>query len=115
MQDQNLEVVAEVRLPERAGELLKAGNLEACLALPDKTANDKVRSFVARLTASQRSLLVDALNHALGDGHGRNLSLHTRVTGYALEPGIGLEIIDATVTEEGHTGPLAIVFAHQGT
>jgi hypothetical protein len=104
MNDPELKPLAAVKLSARTPGLGEEEELTAA-AVPE------VGQHIDRLSPSQLHLLKAALVHALGPGHQGEVDFRTRTTGYQLD-GIGLELIDGTVTEQDSILPLVVVFVY---
>ena len=112
------QLIVEVVLPQAAQDAVKAGDLNAALrpqAFPQEqqTAMADAAGYAARLSASQRRTLLDALSHSLGESHGARVSFFKWAVGYELG-GIQLSIADSSVAEERKIEPIAVTFAYKG-
>jgi hypothetical protein len=109
--------IIDVVLPPAAQAAIQAGNLNQALAgqhFPPahQPAIGEVAAFAAKLSQSQRKMLLQALAHSLGASHEAKVSFSKRAVGYELG-GIQLSVTDATVMEDGTVAPLAITFAYK--
>lgn len=117
-------VIALVTLPEKSQELIQAGQLTDALdpELFDdgdvRIAMSEVQGLAGRLGDNEQLMLTEGLRHSFGfvedgepepDVHGASVQFLEYTSGYDLE-GIGLEIRDDTVDEEGLRGPVRVMF-----
>ncbi len=111
------ETIIVVTLPEASRVLIQAGKLTEALQpkhfehfeRDDRDAMGEVSKFVEQLTGIQPDLLLDGLQHALGEEHHACVHFARCPSEYDVD-GIGLEIKDDTVTEEKMAGPVRVIF-----
>lgn len=112
-----IEPIVLVTLPEASRALIMEGHDAQALApgLFDDDAKprmEQVNVFLAALSDVQRALLHEGLRHAIEGAHGCMVLFSELAVGYDFGEGIGLEIKDRSVTEEGFGGPVQCIFAY---
>ena len=108
------ETIIFLTLPSEAIDLIEEDDAVGALhpshyPAPQHTAMTQVFSLAERLTGFQPLLLLNGLQHALEAEHEGVALFATLETKYELE-GIGLEVKDDVVTEEGSKGPVRFTF-----
>lgn len=112
-----IEPIVLVTLPEASRDLIMEEDDGAALdpALFEGEAQplmEQVNVFLAALSGSQRVLLHEGLRHSIEGAHGCMVLFSELAVGYDFGEGIGLEIKDRSVTEEGFCGPVQFIFAY---
>ena len=117
-----IEPIVLVTLPEASRGLIMEGEdgpaLDPCLFDDDmKPRMEQVNVFLVALSDPQRALLHAGLRHAIDieSAHGATVLFSELAVGYDFGEGIGLEIKDRSVMEEGFCGPVQFIFTYFST
>jgi hypothetical protein len=115
-----IEPIVLVTLPEGSRGFIMEGDDRKALD-PDRFDGDvkelmaQVNVFLVALSDPQRALLRAGLRHAIEGAHGGSVLFSELAVGYDFGEGIGLEIKDRSVTEEGFRGPVQFIFSYFST
>jgi hypothetical protein len=110
--------IVDVTLPEVAQQHVRERRLEQVIASAEvppgkEAAKEEVAQWLSQLAEHQQNVLLDALDHSLGDGHTRDVSFSKQKVGFKLD-GVLLSVTDRTVAEESTTAPIAVRFIYKG-
>lgn len=117
-----IEPIVLVTLPEASRDSIMEGDDRRALdpGLFDekvKPLMEQVNVFLVALSDTQRALLHAGLRHSIDieGAHGCAVLFSELAVAYDFGEGIGLEIKDRSVTEEGFCGPVQFIFTYFST